>query len=127
MASAPRAANARTILATTAVTGLLHITHIDRDSCTVVVDDPSKLNGTFEDLGVQEIQMPAFREILASLCPEAEVHGLVLDEEEFPLTASTPIAIVVGALEAALADSEDFKGACLPKAAPTAPAPTPAR
>jgi hypothetical protein len=117
MASAARAANVRTVIATVSVANTLHITHLDGATCTVVVDDQSKLAGPFSNLGIQDFQMPAFRQVLASLCPEKDVHDTVSDENQFPLSASTPIPMVVGALEASLENSASFNGTCLPTTA----------
>jgi hypothetical protein len=81
----------------------------------VVVDDPAKLNETLANLGVQESQLSAFRQILASLCPEQDVHGQVMDEKAFPLSGATPVPLIVGALEALLDNSANFQGICLPQ------------
>ncbi len=113
MASGARAANVRTVLATAAVTNKIQMTHLDGDSCTVVVDDQTKLNGSFADLGIQEFQMSAFRSLLAGFCPEPDVKAAVNNQAQFPLAATTPIPIVVGALEALLDNSANFAGKCL--------------
>lgn len=113
MASAARAANVRTIIATAAVTNMVQITHLDLSSCTVVVADLPKLTATFSKLGVQDFQMTAFRVLLAKQCPEKDVHDAVQDPDQFPLTVDTPIPIVVGALEALLDVSQNFTSACV--------------
>jgi hypothetical protein len=113
MSSAARAANVRTILATAAVTNLAQITHLDLNSCTVVVADPTRLSGTFAALGVQDFQMSALRALLAKSCPEKDVHDAVQDPQQFPLSADIAIDIVIGALEALLDNSSNFQGACV--------------
>lgn len=113
MSSAARAANVRTILATAAVTNLAQVTHLDLNSCTVVVADPARLGGTFAALGVQDFQMSALRALLAKSCPEKDVHDAVQDPQQFPLSTDIPIDLVVGALEALLDSSPNFSGSCV--------------
>jgi len=117
MAGAARAANMRTVIALQAVTNTIHITQIDRQSCTFEVEDEQKLEKTFAELGVQEFQLSAFRQTLAGLCPEQDVHDQVVDEDAFPIATTTPIPTVAAALEGLISVSAKFDGTCIPAAA----------
>lgn len=110
MATARQAAIARTVLALAAVTNNVHVRKFNPALCEIEVDEPQKLQGTFSEIGVQETQLAAFRQILASFCPE--IKDVIMDPMKCPLSTAMPVRLVAGFVEGNLGVSANFQGEC---------------
>jgi hypothetical protein len=112
MANAGQAAAVRVIIATAAVTSDFHVTHFDEGICAIQVDSPEKLGGTLASLHIQDAQMPAYRSLLAGLCPE--VKDVISDSGKFPLNTGLLVSDITNAVAGQLVASPNFKGNCVP-------------
>jgi hypothetical protein len=110
MATARQAAVTRTILALAAVTNNIHVRKFNPALCDIEVDDPHKLQLTFSEIGVQETQLSAFRQILASFCPE--ISSVIADPMKCPLNVEMPVRLVASFVEGNLGVSANFQGDC---------------
>lgn len=110
MATARQAAIARTVLALAAVTNSIHVQKFDPVICEIKLNDDQKLKGTFSELGVQTAQLPAFRQILASFCPE--ISDVIVDPMKCPLDVNMKVGLVASFVEGNLGVSANFQGDC---------------
>jgi len=111
MATARQAAIARTVLALAAVTNNIHVRKFDPAICEIEVDDSQKLQGTFSGIGIQSTQLPAFRQILASFCPE--ISDVIVDPMKCPLSVDMQVRLVASFVEGNLGISANFLGDCI--------------
>ena len=112
MAKARQAAAIRVAIALAAVTDLVKIKDLDTVRCTAQTEPPDALDKTFKDNGVDDSQLPHFRQILANLCPE--IKDNILNPVEFPLLPDMALSVVVAKVESLLLTSPNWSGQCLP-------------
>ncbi len=113
MATAFEAALARTACALCSITDLVRVENLDPDLCSFEIKPPSALakGKKFIDHGVQDHQMPFFKENLATCCPESSVAVQVRQWSDLP--ASLEIRKVVDMLEALLLGVTGWDGKCM--------------
>ena len=113
MATAFEAALARTACVLSSITDLVRVANLDPSLCTFKIEPSNALakGKKFSDHGVQDHQMPFFKEHLIRCCPEKSVAEQVRQWPDLP--AALEIRKVVDMLEALLLGTTGWDGSCM--------------
>lgn len=115
MANAQVVAETRVALSLAIVSDQIKVTDISK-KCRVTTDPDDALAGKFTDLGIDDVRIIFFRDILSDTCPE--IADEIDDENQFPLAADMQISIVVNTVAALFLNSDKWSGQCSPHEAP---------